>query len=150
MLVLLPKEGSSVADLEKSLSQESFDKWMGGLKSQEVQVFLPRFTITWGANSITEQLKALGLKTVFTDKADLSGITGDKTLDVSDVVHKAFVEVNEEGTEAAAATGVIARATAARMEEPPVFRADRPFVFLILDKASENIVFMGKVADPTK
>jgi serpin B len=83
------------------------------------------------------------------DKADFSGMTGSKDLFISDVLHKAFVEVNEEGTEAAAATGVIMRVTS-MPAPPPVFRADHPFVFVIQDNHTGSILFVGRVVDPTE
>jgi serpin B len=150
MLVLLPKTGTqTIEELEKSLSADNVAKWLSALKSANVNVTLPRFKITWGSRSVMDVLKDLGLKELFTDAADLSGITGDKSLSVSDVVHKAFVEVNEEGTEAAAATGVMMRATSISLE-PTVFTADHPFIFLIVDKETNNIIFIGKVTDPSK
>jgi serpin B len=149
MLVLLPKKDSSnIAALEKQLTAENVSKWTDSLKSSKVDVYLPKFKITWGTTSLLDPLKSLGLKNAFTDQADFSGITGDKSLFISDVVHKAFVEVNEEGTEAAAATGTIMRATSIELNPTPEFRADHPFVFLIVDKATQNILFMGKVSDP--
>jgi len=82
-------------------------------------------------------------------KADFSGMTGTKDLFISAVVHKAFVDVNEEGTEAAAATAVVARMTAVA-EPPPEFRADHPFLFLIRDTKTGAILFLGRILDPTK
>jgi serpin B len=83
--------------------------------------------------------------------ADFSGMTGKKDLWISDAIHKAFVDVNEEGTEAAAATGIVMRATAMAYEPPPVtFRADHTFVFMIRDNKSGGILFMGRVTDPTQ
>jgi serpin B len=149
MLVLLPKEGADIGDLEKRLAPDALKGWLGSLKSREVQVFLPKFKITWGTTSIKPQLEALGLKLVFSAGADLTGISPDKPLLLDDVVHKACVEVNEEGTEAAAATGAMMRATSISVEPPPVFQADRPFIFLIIDKATGAITFMGKVTDPS-
>jgi serpin B len=149
MIVLLPKKDSSnIAALEEHLTVENLEKWTNSFKSYKVNVYIPKFKITWGTTSLLEQLKSLGLKEVFTDKADLSGISGDNSLSLSDVVHKAFVEVNEEGTEAAAATGSMMRATAIDLNPTPVFRADHPFVFLVIDKNTGNILFMGKVSDP--
>jgi len=81
------------------------------------------------------------------DKADFSGMSGKKDLFITAVLHKAFVEVNEEGTEAAAATGVVVGLTAAPPRQP-VFRADHPFLFLIRDLRSNSILFLGRVMDP--
>jgi serpin B len=150
MVVLPPDAAGSLEALEKELSPETFARWREGLKSRSVQVYLPKFQIVWGSRSILGPLKDLGLKRVFTHEADLSGISGDKGFFLSDVVHKAFVEVNEEGTEAAAATGGMVRATALPLDPPPVFLADHPFLFMIIHRESENIVFMGRVSDPSE
>jgi serpin B len=88
------------------------------------------------------------MKDAFTDAADFSGMDGKKDLCISNVVHKAFVEVNEEGTEAAAATGVVMRLTAVRMT--PVFRADRPFIFLIRENQTGSILFIGRMMNPAQ
>jgi serpin B len=91
----------------------------------------------------------MGMPAAFSDKADFSGMDGTKSLSISDVVHKAYVDVNEEGTEAAAATAVVMRLTAVVDEEPvPLFMADHPFIFLIEDTDAGNILFMGKLSDP--
>jgi serpin B len=86
------------------------------------------------------------MKTAFTEKADFSGMDGERDLFVSAVIHKAYVDVNEEGTKAAAATGVLMTRAAVRIH--PVFRADHPFVFLIRDTRSGSILFLGRLANP--
>ena len=91
------------------------------------------------------------MKRAFTREANFSGISSTEALYISAVLHKAYVDVNEAGTEAAAATGVVMRATAARLPEPvPVFRADHPFLFLIRDTKAGNILFMGRLINPAK
>ncbi|KAF5032356.1 Serpin [anaerobic digester metagenome] len=90
----------------------------------------------------------MGMPTAFSSGADFSGMDGTKNLFISDLVHGAFVDVNEEGTEAAAATGVIMNTSAAPPGFTPVFRADHPFIFLILDDGSGIILFMGRVVRP--
>jgi serpin B len=91
----------------------------------------------------------MGMQQAFTDVADFSGMTGKKDLLISKVIHKAFVAVDEKGTEAAAATGVVMAPSAGPVrEEPAVFRADHPFIFLIRDKKSGSILFMGRLANP--
>ena len=91
------------------------------------------------------------MKLAFSAEADFSGISERKDLCISDVIHKAYVDVNEEGTEAAAATAVVVRAMAARLTEPtPVFRADHPFLFLIRDTKSGSVLFMGRLTNPAK
>jgi serpin B len=90
----------------------------------------------------------MGMPLAFSERADFSGLDGEKDLFVSAVVHKAFVDVNEEGTEAAAATGVVVELVAAPVH--PVFRADHPFLFLIRDRSSGSILFMGRLVSPEK
>ena len=94
-------------------------------------------------------LSAMGMPVAFGGDADFSGINGKRDLFISAVIHKAFVDVNEEGTEAAAATAVVmGRAAAARPEPIVSFRADHPFVFLIRDIRTESILFLGRVTSP--
>ncbi len=147
MLVLLPHEDlpGGVSALESRLSSASLDDWMREMHETEVLVTLPRFKMTWGAEDIIPELRALGITDLFSGDADLSGMDGTRELYVSRVLHKAFVEVNEEGTEAAAATAVVARLKAMR---PLQFMADRPFVFLIRDTLTGDILFMGRLTDP--
>ena len=101
------------------------------------------------ALELSEILKAMGMPTAFSpDAADFSAITEAENLYISSVIHKAFVDVNEEGTEAAAATAVAMGAASAAPEPPKVFKADHPFVFIIRDTKSGAILFMGRVSDP--
>ena len=95
--------------------------------------------------NLSQMLATMGMPDAFGRNADFSGMTGNKDLFISAVLHKAFVAVDEQGTEAAAATGVAMRKTAIR----PIFRADHPFIFIIKDNVSQSILFMGKVANPT-
>ena len=115
-----------------------------------IRVFLPKFKMT-SRFSLKETLSKMGMPLAFDvgGSADFSGISSRGDLFLSDVVHKAFVEVNEEGTEAAAATGVMVAATA-MAPRPIEFRADHPFVFLIKDNKTDSILFIGRVTDPTK
>ena len=93
----------------------------------------------------------MGMPTAFTNAADFSGMDGTTDLSISDVVHKAFVEVNEEGTEAAAATAVTIRLTAVADEDlTPVFVADHPFIFMIQDDETGNILFIGRISNPSE
>lgn len=149
MLVLLPdaKTPEALEALERDLTTENLTKWRALMRKQDVKLSLPRFTITWGAYSLVPELTALGMGGAFRGDADFSGMDGTRELYISDVVHKAFVEVNEEGTEAAAVTIVGLRATRMPLP-PPVFRADHPFIFLIQENATEHILFMGRVANP--
>ncbi|MHC4648456.1 MAG: serpin family protein [Planctomycetota bacterium] len=137
MLLLLPKEVDGLAELEKSLTPGNLNNWLTKMRKLQVGVYLPKFKVTWGTFDITRTLGALGIRL-----GGLSELVGGRG--PAGVVHKAFVEVNEEGTEAAAATAVIPRGAAG-----PVFRADHPFVFIIKDKRSGSILFMGRVINPS-
>jgi serpin B len=147
MLVLLPK-GDDLATAEQSLDATKLSELRQNLTSRRVMVYFPKFTLET-KYSLPRTLSAMGMPTAFTGAADFSGMDGRKDLFIDDVIHQAFVDVNEEGTEAAAATAVVMRLTSMPVEEPvPLFRADHPFIFLIQDDETGNILFMGRVADP--
>lgn len=146
--VLLPKTRTGLPDLEKSLTAEKLAGWVGALPFREVQVSLPKFRVEAGF-SLAKTLAAMGMPTAFTSRADFSGISAKGELSISQVVHKAFVDVSERGTEAAAATGIGMSLTAMRVPEPPVvFRADHPFLFLIRDTRSGAVLFIGRLMSP--
>ena len=146
MLVLLPKEDNLTA-AEAALDPETLADLRKSLVRERVRVVFPKFTLETEYR-LPGTLAAMGMPTAFSGDADLSGMDGTDNLLVSDVVHKAFVDVNEEGTEAAAATGVVVNIKSARPDTVPVFRADHPFVFLITEKESGTILFAGRVANP--
>ena len=154
MVIFLPKAPNGLAGFEETPTPEKMRQWLGQLRpSPEIIVTLPRFTVA-AKFRLNETLQAMGMKRAFDrDRADLSGMTGKTELYLSSVIHQAFVEINETGTEAAAATAVtIDRATARAMPtEPPavIFRADHPFMFLIRDNRTDAILFMGRVTDPS-
>lgn len=138
-----------LAEVEKTLTADALAEWQKEMHSQKIEVYLPKFKMT-SEFSLNKTLAGMGMPDAFDPgAADFSGMTGDKDLFISAVLHKAFVEVNEEGTEAAAATGVVVGVTA-MPAPPPVFRADHPFVFIIKDDTTGSILFVGRVADPTK
>jgi serpin B len=145
MVVLLPKERDGLADLEKMLSPNNLETWLGYLQTTEVEVAVPRFKMA-KSFELSKTLSDMGMVDAFTAKADFSGMEEKRELFISHVVHKAFVEVNEEGTEAAAATGVVM--TRAIHSEPVKFTADHPFVFAIRDNKTGSILFMGRVVNP--
>jgi serpin B len=147
MLVLLPK-GDNLATVEQSLDMTNLSLLRQNLTSIQVIVYFPKFSLET-KYSLPHTLSAMGMPIAFTGAADFSGMDGRRDLFVDDVIHQAFVEVNEEGTEAAAATAVVMRLTSLPVGEPvPVFRADHPFIFLIQDDETGNIVFIGRVTDP--
>ena len=153
MLVVLPKAKDGLAALEAQLTPARLAEWRDRLNDQQVCVYLPKFKLTWGATSLNNPLAALGMETAFNEKlADFSGMDGQlHWLYIGLVLHKAFVEVNEEGTEAAAATAVVMEARAMRPQTPPaMFRADHPFLFLIQEEQTGAILFLGRMADPSK
>jgi serpin B len=146
MLVLLPKEDNLTA-VEEAFDDETVAGLRESLEQKRVMVFFPKFTLET-EYSLREALSAMGMPTAFTDDADLSGMDGTRNLFISNVIHKAFVDVNEEGTEAAAATGVVVAGGGIQPETAPIFRADHPFVFLIVEKDSGTILFAGRVVNP--
>lgn len=145
MIILLPKD-RSVSDLENKLNKDNLEEWKKQLSKQRVNVYIPRFTFEI-RYELTTNLSELGMPNAFAPHCDLSGIDGTKNLYIQSVIHKAFVEVNEEGTEAAAATGVAVGITAVR-PQIPVFRADHPFAFLIQERSTGNILFIGRIVEP--
>ncbi|MDO8805932.1 MAG: serpin family protein [Elusimicrobiota bacterium] len=149
MLVLLPGKGKSLADAEKSLTGEKLESIRKGLAEQKVKVFLPRFTFSSGF-TLNGALADLGMPAAFTETADFSGMDGTTKLYIQKAFHKAFVEVNEEGTEAAAATGVAMGLKSMPALDFAMFRADRPFLFFIEDSKTGLILFMGRMEDPAK
>ena len=150
MIVILPNDPGGLPALEQSLSATNMQQWLHQLVPvPKVIVTMPKFKITQQFE-LGGTLAAMGMPQAFTASANFSGMTGNRDFFISAVIHKAYIDVNEEGTEAAAATAVTMRAMAMRAPNPapPVFRADHPFVFLIRDHASNSILFMGRMADP--
>ncbi len=150
MVVLLPK-GDSLLPVEATLGTDTFSDLQQSMTSRRVIVYFPKFTLETKYEKMGEMLAAMGMPTAFTADADFSGMDGTRNLFVSDVIHQAYVDVNEEGTEAAAATAVVMKLAAAPVDpEPvPIFRADHPFIFFIQDDETGAILFMGKITDPS-
>jgi len=147
MVILLPKQFDALDEFEKTLTPENLSQWLAKIHKREVVVFVPKFKMT-SQFSLASVLKSMGMTNAFSSGADFSGINGKRDLFISAVIHKAYVEVNEEGTEAAAATGVVMRLTSIGPVPIPVFRADHPFLFLIRDNLTGSILFIGRVANP--
>ena len=146
MVVLLPTK-DNLGELESSLSAEQLGDWIGQIENKRVDIFIPKFT--FGEKySLSQTLAAMGMPTAFTDEADFSGMDGTHNLSIQKVIHQTFVDVSEQGTEAAAATGISLGATAMMPEPVPVFRADHPFLFLIRDTKTGTILFLGRVSNP--
>ena len=147
MLILLPRSGQFSA-FEKSLDAKQASSIVQALSPKQVALTMPKFEFTSGF-SVKKALATMGMADAFTDNADFSGMTGKRDLYISDVIHKAFVSVDEEGTEAAAATAVIMAATS-MPAQPITVTVDRPFIFLIRDNKTGAILFIGRVLDPGK
>lgn len=148
MVVFLPEKKDGIKKLESSLSPENMKKWITVLRRQEVETYFPKFKMTQKFN-LNDVLRSLGMKEAFTRTANYSNMEPNGELFISDVVHKAFVEVDEQGTEAAAATAVVMELAAMPMDTP-VFKADHPFVFVIRERTTNSILFIGRLMDPTK
>lgn len=147
MIILLPKEFDGLDEFEKTLTAENLSKWLGKLRNRKVIVSIPKFKMT-SQFALASVLKSMGMINAFSPNADFSGMNGRRDLFISAVIHKAYVDVNEEGTEAAAATAVTMKLTSVGPTRIPVFRADHPFLFLIRDNHSGSILFIGRVMNP--
>ena len=146
MVILLPQEGQFEA-FEDSLNASRVEAILESLTYRQVALTLPRFRVE-SAFSLAEALQAMGMPDAFApDRADFSGMDGARNLYIGDVLHKAFVSVDEAGTEAAAATAVVMKVTGIP-EAPVEVRVDRPFVFLIRDLGTGTILFVGRVVNP--
>jgi len=153
MLIFLPDEGK-MDQLEANMTAGKFNSWMkartSGQLPYEIDLTLPKFKFNTDYK-MTDTLIKMGMPLAFTDYADFSGISPGGGLKISGVFHKAFVEVNEEGTEAAAATGIgMIGFTSVGYTPPPipVFKVDRPFIFMICENSTGAILFMGRVNEP--
>jgi len=155
MVVIAPRNPKGLPALEAKLSGQALAQWLGKLDNRDVRVALPKFKLETDY-SLGDKLQAMGMKLAFDERrANFHGISKsrnpDDNLSISRVLHKAFVEVNEEGTEAAAATAVMmAVPTSAPVAVPfiPEFRGDRPFLFLITEVDSGAVLFMGRMNGP--
>ena len=152
MVILLPVQIDGWAQLEQQLDPALLSSALAQMTLHEVEVFLPKFTLESGFE-LNDTLAAMGMPDAFTaGVADFSGMDGTKRLSISHVFHKAWGAVDEAGTEAAAAT-VVTVTTTAILAPPPsraVFRADHPFIFCIRDTQSGSLLFLGRLADPTR
>jgi serpin B len=145
MTIVMPWEVSGIEGLVEGLDQSRWSGWIAALDSTAMLVSLPKFTLEYEM-TLKDVLKALGMEEAFTENADFTNLyRGLGRAFISDVKHKTFVDVNEEGTEAAAVTSVEVGVTSA----PPSIYVDRPFVFVIRERYSGTILFMGKMLDPS-
>ena len=151
MVVVLPTQVDGLAALEDQLSPALLSSVLGQMEKRPVEIFLPRFTMG-SSFELSDTLAEMGMPDAFDLNADFSGMDGTRRLAITHVIHKAWGEVDEEGTEAAAAT-VVTIGILAIVGEPfptPVFRADHPFLFFIRDTQTGSVLFLGRLADPTQ
>ncbi|MBW6479097.1 MAG: serpin family protein [Bacteroidales bacterium] len=148
MLVVLPAENGDLNGFIKDFDALSFAQTIEKLEKQEVQVYLPSFKIR-SKFDLEKLLASMGMPDAFSNRADFSKMTPLNDLKIDKVIHEAFIDVNEEGTEAAASTAVVIIRKSAIVDPPAnIFRADRPFFYLIRENSSNSILFMGKVVNP--
>lgn len=143
MVILLPRERDGLGALEASLTPGFLEERLAKLREQEVSLFLPRLDLSC-RTPLKPTLKALGMTDAFGGEADFSGMTGARDLHVDDVIQKTVVKVDEEGTEAAGAAAVLMK------KRGRFLRVDHPFLFLIRDRRSGAILFLGRVEDPSR
>ncbi len=143
MVLLLPNHGLTTSDIVDSMTGENLALWLEEYSLSELQIGVPKFTLEY-ENLLNDELMDMGLEIAFSPDADLGKISPGAPLQISRVLQKTFIEVNEEGTEAAAATGVEVVVTSA----PPSFIADRPFLYLIRDSYTGSVLFIGRVGLP--
>ena len=150
MVIVLPYEKDGLPQVEKNLSWDKFYEDLVIMKKQKVKVYIPKFKME-RTYDLVAPLVDMGMKDAFNSTtADFSGMEPKRELYITDVVHKAYVDVNEEGTEAAAATGVVVALRAMIPQEPIVFKADHPFLYFIIHNPTHEILFMGKIENPLK
>jgi serpin B len=148
MILLVPKEIDGLAAVEKELSLRSFDAWKREARHRSVRLGMPRFR-TEATLALRDVLSALGMAVAFTEAADFSGMSSQGDLFIDSVIHKSFIAVDEEGTEAAAVTAVpAAKAAEGEPEEPVVVIADRPFLHAIRHARTGAILFLGRLVEP--
>jgi serine protease inhibitor len=148
MVILLPKERASIEAITEQFNSDTWDEWMHSFEKDTVKLSLPKFTFDY-EKKLNDILSLMGMGIAFDPSlADFTGINPEGNLFISFVKHKTFVEVNEEGTEAAAVTIVGIDVTAYPGDETVHMYVDRPFIFAIREKTTNAIVFMGKVAEP--
>jgi serpin B len=153
MMLVVPDDAAGIARTEGALSVDTLERWTKALAQRKVSLAMPRFTFTAGG-SMNDALRDMGIRTAFGDGADFSGLvdpSSDKKggrLSIQQVVQRTFLAVDEVGTEAAAATGVVMRTTSLDMSSPVEVKADRPFLFVLRDVTRGRVLFVGRVSDP--
>jgi serpin B len=148
LMVILPKSIEGWRMISQVINYERINMVISGMETREVQLALPKFRSELQIN-LSQELTSMGMGTAFSRHADLSGMTGEENLYVDEVIHKAFIEVNEQGTEAAAATAAVISLKSGLRDDPVRFNADHPFVFFLLDRQTGCIIFTGRLVKPS-
>jgi len=151
MIIFLPTASSELSDIINNMDKDSYLEIINSMSRQKVDIYLPKFEIKTPLYKINDYLKNLGIKNAFSGNADFSGLDGIGGLFISDVLHKAYIDVNEEGTEAAAATAVVMWLTSIEPDDETqrkTFDANHPFLFTIHQKQTNTILFMGTIENP--
>ena len=147
MVIILPKGKQELNDLMTYFNQNQYEKWLNQLTPQTVDVAFPKFKT--GSNiNVAQYLAVMGLEEAFSNRADFTGIS-EKTTKLSKIFHQSNIEVNEKGTEASAASSIIGTAKGVSLSTP-LFKADRPFMYLIKENKSNQIIFMGRLSNPNQ
>ncbi len=146
MIILLPNQRDGLAEVEASLSIEQLNNWIEQLQLNRVQVRLPKFTLTQ-AVVLNQALSSMGMPIAFTPQASFAKMTKE-SLSIGKVMHKAFIAVDESGTEAAAATAISMNLTSVHTQPPVLFQADHPFIYFIMEKSTGTILFVGRLVQP--
>ncbi|XP_007886863.2 serpin I2 [Callorhinchus milii] len=144
MILALPAEGTDLTELEKLITPQIVENWLSTIAEEDVEIYLPRFK-TEQKLDLKEPLRTLNITEIFETRGDLSGISDSPDLYISEAVHQAFIELNEEGSEAAASTGMTLAVMSLSRHQ---FNATRPFMFIIRNNLSGSILFVGRVLDP--
>jgi serpin B len=149
MVIFLPNEKNGIIEFDRSFDYKYYQKIISSFQSEEVRLSIPKFKTTNNIN-LSAILSQMGMPLAFSPgRADFSGMDGKRDLYISTVIHQAFINVDEKGTEAAAATAVVFKVGAARpSSDMKVFNADHPFIFCIKDNSTGSILFMGKIMKP--
>ncbi|GJL54292.1 MAG: serine/threonine protein kinase [Nitrospirales bacterium] len=148
MIFFLPKQGEGLSRQENPFTNSKFEQLIASLKPQNVKASIPRLHLSVGVD-LRQTLSLLGMPLAFDQQADFSGLSDSEDVHLAAVFHQSFLEVNEEGTEAAGSTGVVMEGRSLQAPQPVVFRADHPFFFVIRENQTGIILFLGKVSDPT-
>ncbi|WP_447970204.1 serpin family protein [Nitrospira sp. M1] len=148
MIFFLPKQGEGLTEQKNPFKNPNLGKLLASLKPRNVKASIPRFHLSVGLD-LRQTLASLGMPLAFDQQADFSGLSDSEDLHLAAVFHQSFLEVNEEGTEAAGSTGVAMEGRSLQVPQPVVFRADHPFFFVIRENQTGIILFLGKVSNPT-